>query len=154
MKSEKIKIFIREVMLFAPDVRKNFMNFPVCAGFKLSPHQFFCLINIYKSGPLSMSGLAQKLGVSNQQLTRIIDSLVENDLVIRFTDPLNRRIVLTKISENGKEILMKVEGSIQKSIAQGLEILTEEEIDACLTHVRALKTILSKVISSSSNICE
>ena len=63
--------FAREAMKLAPNFRKNFTTPPVSLKTKLSPHQFFCLMHIYKHGPISMGDLAIKLGVSNQQLTRI-----------------------------------------------------------------------------------
>ena len=105
-KQAKIKIFIRELMQFAPSFRKNFTTPPVTIlKAKLSPHQFFCLINIYKHGPISMDDLALKLGVSNQQLTRIVDGLVEQKMTRRIQDKTNRRIIQAEISEIGKTTL-------------------------------------------------
>ena len=43
-----------------------------------------------------MGEIADKLGVSNQQITRIMDGLVDLRLVERFVDPTNRRLVQTK----------------------------------------------------------
>lgn len=145
MKDEKITIFIREAMQVAPNFRRSFMNPPECIGLKLSPHQMFCLMIIYKSGPLSMSELAIKLGVSNQQLTRIVDSLVNNNLVERYNDLINRRVVNAQISNNGKKLLFIFETAMHKEITKTLEVLTEEEIDICIMHLRALGNILSKV---------
>lgn len=148
MKDEKIKIFIQEAMKFAPDFRKNFITPQVTSGLKLSPHQFFCLINIFKSGNLTMSELAIKLGVSNQQITRIMDGLVKNDLVVRYADTTNRRVVMTKISPQGMKVLEDFQLEMQKNVARSLETLTTEEVDQCITHLRELNAILSKTKQS------
>ena len=144
-KQAKIKIFIRELMQFAPSFRKNFTTPPLNTKAKLSPHQFFCLINIYKHGPISMGDLALKLGVSNQQLTRIVDGLVEQKMTRRIQDKTNRRIIQAEISEIGKTTLQDMHLAIQESTAQALEVLSEEELDQLIVHMRALSSISSKV---------
>jgi len=144
-KQEKIKIFIREMMQFAPSFRKNFTTPPLSMKTKLSPHQLFCLINIYKHGPISMGDLALKLGVSNQQLTRIVDGLVEQKMTKRIQDKTNRRVVQAEISEIGKKTLQDMHLAIQESTAKALEVLGEEELDELNVHMKALSHILAKV---------
>lgn len=154
MKEEKIKRLISEAMNFAPQFRKSFANnqFVSDAGLKISPHQFFCLTIIYKYGQLSMSGLAEHLGVSNQQITRIVDYLVQNNFVERFTDPQNRRLVQAKISESGKEMLFKFEEEKRFKMMQALDVLTEKDIDECIFHVQAIKAVLSKIKINSNSV--
>jgi len=143
-KQEKIDVFAREAMKLAPNFRKNFTTPPVSLKTKLSPHQFFCLMHIYKHGPISMGDLAIKLGVSNQQLTRIMDGLVKQKMVERFQFQTNRRMIQTRISEEGKAALREIHLSIQENTRQALQVLSEEELDQCIFHIRALATILAK----------
>lgn len=145
MKEEKIKIFLGEAMRIAPNFRKNFMPSPACSDLKISHHQIFCLMTIYKNEDITMSELASMLGVSNQQLTRIMNGLVENGLVERFTDTLNRRLVKAKISEKGKTQLKCFHSAMHSDLAKAFEILTEEELDQCIFHIKSLVTIMSKV---------
>lgn len=147
MKEEKINLLITEALDFVPKFRKDFVKSqpPQTEGLRLSPHQFFCLNLIDKCGQTSMSELSKKMGVSNQQITRIVDYLVQNNYAERFTDPLNRRLVQAKISETGKVMLFKFKEAQKLKMAQSLTVLTEKEIDDCITHMQALKIILSKV---------
>lgn len=145
MKEEKIKIFLNEAMHFAPNFRKNFMSPAATSEFNISPHQLFCLMVICKNEPISMSELAVAIGVSNQQLTRIMDGLVENELVERFTDPANRRLVKARISEKGKLRLKAFQASRQMDMIKDFEVLSEEELDECILHIKALVKILSKL---------
>lgn len=145
MKEEKIKIFLSEAMNFAPTFRKNFMSPAATAEFNISAHQLFCLMVICKNEPISMSELAVAIGVSNQQLTRIMDGLVENELVERFTDTANRRLVKARISEKGKLHLKAFQASRQMDMIKDFEVLSEEELDECILHIKALVKILSKL---------
>lgn len=145
MKEEKIRLLIREMMSLAPGYRKNFMQNSQDSEFKLSPHQVFCLAIILRDEEISMGELAEKLGVSNQQLTRIVDTLVDRNCVERFTDPKNRRVVKAKVNEEGKNIFMQFAEEKRKLTQKALEVLTEEELDSCLFHIRALSNILLKI---------
>lgn len=145
MKEEKIELFLSEAMHIAPNFRKNLMPSSLNSALKISHHQLFCLMVICKNEGITMSELATLLGVSNQQLTRIMNELVENEFVIRFTDTTNRRLVKAKISEKGKEQLMAFHTTMNEGMAKAFEVLTEEELDQCLFHIQSLVALLSKV---------
>lgn len=146
MKEEKINLLIAEALDFGPQFHKDFVrNKPLPEGLRLSPHQFFCLNLIDKCGQASMSELSKKMGVSNQQITRIVDFLVKNNYVERFPDQSNRRLVQANISEEGKAILLKFREEQKLNMTRMLNSLTEKEISDCIMHIRALKTILSKI---------
>ena len=145
-KSDKIKLILREIMRFAPALRKNMPSgyFPPEGNIRLSKHQLFGLHILGSCDKISMSGLADKLGVSNQQLTRIMDGLVESGLAERYTDPDDRRSVQTVISGSGRETLKKYIESNEASWIGLFEKLSEEELDAVILHFHALTEILIK----------
>ena len=91
-----------------------------------------------------MGEIADKLGVSNQQITRIMDGLVDLRLVERFVDPTNRRLVQTKINDNGKKVIREYEKALSQNWVTELSVLTIEEIEASIEHLKALNKILEK----------
>jgi len=146
MKQEKIKVLIQEAMAFAPGFRKNLLEpcMPSGVNFKVSRHQLFGLSILAASERISMSGLALKLGVSNQQLTRIMDGLVESGLAVRFTAENDRRSVQTVISDEGRKVLAELESYREEALLKLFESLTEAEIDGAAGHLRALNALLAK----------
>jgi DNA-binding MarR family transcriptional regulator len=54
-------------------------------------------------GPLSLSALAEALGVDAPYATLIVDTLEERGLVGRHSDPADRRRKLVKLTPAGKE---------------------------------------------------
>ncbi|GHU99786.1 hypothetical protein FACS1894211_05830 [Clostridia bacterium] len=147
-KSEKTKLLLREAMRFVHGLRKNMIalspHAPPEAGVHLSKHQIFGLTILSGHENMSMSELAEHTGVSNQQLTRIMDGLVENGLAERFTDPADRRSVQAVISQAGREIVEKLQTCRETAAAQWFENMTDGDLDACILHLRALGEILTK----------
>lgn len=149
MRDEKIGILTNEILQSVAAVKKTFREHmpPYTGEFRLPPHQFHCLNILYRNDdPLSMSELAEKLAVSNQQLTRIVDLLVGSELAERSTSPDNRRVVLVKISEKGKNLVATSDIHMKTNAAKILSDVSEEEIDEITFHIRALKEIMLKII--------
>ena len=73
-----------------------------CAQVTLA--QCIVLMEIDESGELSMSQLAASLRLDNSTLSRTIESLVGKGLVERLRDDGDRRVVLIRLTPEGKSI--------------------------------------------------
>lgn len=60
---------------------------------------------VVASGPLRMSELAHRLGVTNSTATGQVDRLVELGLLLRHEDPSDRRQVVVTATSEGEEAL-------------------------------------------------
>lgn len=58
--------------------------------------------------PLSMTAVAGMAGVTRGTATGMIDRLVEGGLAERFEDASNRRFVLVRLAEEGRELFQSV----------------------------------------------
>lgn len=91
--------------------------------FGLSVSQCYALMTIREQGTLSMRELAAKLYLTISTMTRIVDQLVKKRLVLRRTDPKDRRMVLVEATEEGKEVLNQINEAMlltQKAILSKL----------------------------------
>ncbi len=79
-------------------------------------------------GPLRMSDIASRLKVTLPTTTIIVDNLVRKNLVLRETNPQDRRLVICKLSTEGEVLIGKLWGSSRMAIETLLEGLTAEEI--------------------------
>ena len=77
----------------------------------LTAPQAFHLLSIPVDG-ISMSGLANKLGLDTSTLTRNIQKLEKLDLVRRKQDKNDKRILVVYLTDKGREKVEKVEGSL------------------------------------------
>ncbi len=67
--------------------------------------QFFVLKTIQGPGRLTVSEVAEKLGVSLSAITALVNRLVKAGLVSRSRDEQDRRLVWLEATARGKEIL-------------------------------------------------
>ena len=112
-----------------PTIRKSFRSLVALKSLPLSTTQLACLNTIDTMEKCTMSALAKKLQMSNQQLTKVVDALVDMDTVQRTYNEKNRRQILVGATEKGKKLfrgIVSLAHSLNlKVVCEGVE--TEEQ---------------------------
>ena len=96
----------------------------------LTVAQLRVLLTLRTEGPVKMSGIASNAGTALSTATGIVDNLIKKSLVIRDTDPNDRRVVICKLSPEGKKIMDKLweMGQLQiKKLLDGLNLKQLED---------------------------
>lgn len=117
------------IFAYYPKLRKMYRNMLPLKDIPLSMTQLTCLYIISHSDGLSMSELASDLSMSNQQLTKIVDALVEFDMVERICDEKNRRKFYAHVAPKGKELMQSLKAEVDKKLGHLLAKKSEDEID-------------------------
>ncbi len=76
----------------------------------------------------SIGNLACGLRVTPANVTGIVDRLVEQGLVVRTSDPDDRRIQLLKVTDSGEALLSNLREGRASHMRQILERLTSDEL--------------------------
>jgi long-chain acyl-CoA synthetase len=93
----------------------------------LSMPQFITL-RALRHGPLSAGQLAQRFGVSRPTITRMVDGLVKKGLVERHVGLEDRRVALTSLTAQGREMLEATEESATRAMADLLATLPPDRL--------------------------
>lgn len=112
-------VFLRLRDCIAPEWMRTEVTMP----------QLKVLLLLHIEGTARMSDLAAALGVSLPSATGILDRLVQRGLVVRGTDPADRRVVTCFLSEEGAK---QVSGLWEASWAIEREMLgrlSPDELD-------------------------
>lgn len=96
-------------------------------NFQITGPQLGCLMAIRENGPLTTSGLAQKVYLSPSTIVGIVDRLEEKGLISRRRGDRDRRQVLVCVTEAGERLLATAPSSLQDSLADALKNLPELE---------------------------
>lgn len=72
----------------------------------LTPGTYSILLELLSGAALSPSELAKKIGVSRPAATGLVDSLIEQELVQRREDDLDRRRLAIELSKKGHEFIL------------------------------------------------
>jgi DNA-binding MarR family transcriptional regulator len=96
----------------------------------LTHPQFIILRALQYVAPenLSMSEVKEQMHDRNSDITRLVDRLIEKELVIRENDPLNRRKVKLALSPLAIELLIKIDKAILEFETR-LHDFSEQEVN-------------------------
>ena len=126
------------IFAYYPSMRKMYRNLVSIKDIPLSMTQLTCLYIINQSDGLSMSELASDLNMSNQQLTKVVDALVEFEMVKRHCDENNRRKFYANITEKGRALLESLKQEVDKKLGYVLRKKSDDEIDklySCMEYI-------------------
>lgn len=126
---EMVQKLVRMFQLFERDQIK-------VHGFTSS--QCYSLLEILKSGSLTMNELSDRMNLDSSTMTRVIDKLVRDELINRERDEADRRIVLVALTEKGKEAALMLNSSVNEYYKKITANLPEGTIDEVLRAVSIL----------------
>lgn len=112
---------------------------------KISPLQFYALMALKREGCMTMSALSNQCGVSKQQSTRLINSLVETGLVERRPCKQDRRLIFICLSTYGEEQLGKLRDTTCLAIQERLGVLSPQEQETMLLSLETVWKIVNKL---------
>ncbi len=95
----------------------------------MSTPQFKALLLISEEEGIRMRELARKMGGSFSNATVLVDRLVERGLVERMAEPEDRRVVLVRVSEEGRFLIEQLVTSWRAISPSVLETLAPKELD-------------------------
>ena len=115
-------------------------------SFGLTTSQFMVMFEIYNNKDISLIELSQKLDLPKSSVSRLVDQLVNQEIVIREIPKENRRTIKLSISDEflKKKDVLDITSERNDSIATDLE---PEKADAIIL---ALEELIS-VIKSKKN---
>lgn len=96
-------------------------------------------------GPQSMSQIAQALDVSDASATGIVDRMERRGLVERQHATDDRRLVLVHITTAGRAVFSTLRETRRLHLSRLLNELTDDELGAILTGLRAMRTAHSRL---------
>ncbi len=123
--------------LLNPDELKR--NFP------LPPSHVKVIIYLKHNGNCSISKIAKDLLISKPNMTPIIDKLVSENMVTRYTDSRDRRIIRVELTEKGTIFIKDQEKLIKALLAEKISSLPIDDLKYLSDHIVHIKDIILKI---------
>lgn len=113
---------------------------------KVNSLPFFTLVALdnWADVDYTMSELADKLQITKQQLSKLINVLEEKELVERIHDKENRRRVYIRIRDQGRAMMDELKSCMLESTLYGLSTYTDEELRDMDFCIRRLTELMEK----------
>lgn len=140
-REETKHIIIDYIDLNLERVNKTFAKF-----FKdehgLSPNQMSVIWYLRKRGRMTMSECADTLHMCRQQATRLIETMVEKNMVERVYSKENRRIIWIVLAPDGLDVIHDVEGRYVENFVRQCDLLAPKEQEAFFNAVSTINRML------------
>ena len=104
----------------------------------MSTPQLKALLLISEEAGIRMRELARRLGGSFSNATVLFDRLVERGLVERLADPQDRRVVLVRAADEGRQLIEQLVTSWRTLSSPLLETLAPEDLSKVREALRVL----------------
>lgn len=88
---------------------------------------------------LSVGDLARGMGLSNSRLTRILDGLVDKEVVTREVSSQDRRVIIVELTPRGREIQKTLTERYLRTHQEILDLLPEGAVESVITAMEKLE---------------
>ncbi len=105
---------------------------------ELTMPQFKLLLLIASGKGFRVGDLALKLGVTAPTVTSILDRLVEQGLVRREDDPTDRRLVIARLTGQGRNLLQQLRVTTTTNLADCVQAMSPHDLWCLLVGMEAL----------------
>ena len=129
METEKFSFYFKKIdELMRQIVRRIHMELKNNLVKEITGSQLFVLKTIYESKQMTVSAVAEELGVSLSAITAFIDKLTKAGFVQRLRDEDDRRLVWLTVTPEGENILKVCLAGREKVLKRYLGQLPEEDL--------------------------
>lgn len=116
----------------------------------ITEERYMALFELTLQPDCSLKQLAQNLMVSPSNLSVMIDSMVQQGLVSRVSDPNDRRRVVLRLSEKGTDVCRKADAYTRKQFERFLADLSGEDREELEKAANQMIRIARKIIEQKS----
>ncbi|MGP0032260.1 MAG: MarR family winged helix-turn-helix transcriptional regulator [Acidimicrobiales bacterium] len=113
---------------------------------RLSPGLIKSLLRVRRSGGVSMGEMARGLGCDPSYVTALVDDLADRGLARREPDPLDRRVKIIVLTDEGRDMAEEIHGILSVPPAS-FGALTRAEM-------RQLRQLLDKVAAADPALAD
>ena len=117
----------------------------------LSASAAFAMNRVCREGPIRLTALAAKEGVSQPSMTQLIQRLERLGLVARLADPGDGRAALIGVTEHGQALLSDRKRMRRERLRALMATLTPEEESALWLAARVALPVLRRLIANADS---
>jgi DNA-binding MarR family transcriptional regulator len=146
-KTDNIHNFRRLLRYLERYVMVNLKDDSMCCG--VTSNQCHILLETSERGEVDISELRDYLGLDKSTISRIVDSLVNTDLILRKENPEDRRYQKVSLSDKGKILVESIDAECDLHYSVIFNALPDTVKGRINEDMQALSDVFIKVLGSS-----
>lgn len=128
------------------DINSKLLKFnELGKGDVFPPSHIKTLIYLHHKKSVTISDMAKCLIISKSNMTPIIDKLIEEGFVNRFTDKNDRRKINVELTEKGESFVQEKFSVLKNSLSDKISTLENSDLDRLSDLIKEFKHILTKL---------
>lgn len=104
----------------------------------LNTTEFGVLEYLYHKGPQPMHNLCNKLLMANSSMTYVVDNLIKNEYVVKYSDEVDKRSNFVKLTNTGENFIKEIYPIHEERISEVFSVVSTDEL---LSMMESLKKI-------------
>ena len=140
-----IDLGLREAFRLRKTLMADFSH--VVGDPRLTSSHYRALLHLRDQGPECMKVICRQIGLEAGSFTPVADRLIEEGFAERSGDPADRRRVLLRLTNRGREKAEEVRSLVRRHIGKKLSVLDSNLFDELITAmhtIRRVNTILQE----------
>lgn len=113
-------------------------------GYPVTHEQWSIMIRLWEEDGLTQNKLSILTGKDQPSVSRLINNLEKNELVLRVVHPVDKRTNLIFLTPKGKKLQIGLIEQAQKTVDQISNGIDKEDLDKFLSVLAIIKENLSK----------
>jgi DNA-binding MarR family transcriptional regulator len=98
------------------------------AGLDITTEQWGILVCLWNKDQQTQQSISVQTYKDKASITRLLDSLAKRDLIVRISDPSDRRINIIHLTEKGKELEEKAMTMVKESFDQAINGINHSDL--------------------------
>ncbi|WP_270562880.1 MarR family winged helix-turn-helix transcriptional regulator [Clostridium beijerinckii] len=116
-----------------------------CSDFSIPPSHARVIFYLFHSNSSPISQIADNIAISKSNMTPIIENLINYELVNRYPDPNDRRVLRVELTPKAYDLLNSLRNAICNSFAEKISSLSDDEVITLDYSIINLISILKKL---------
>jgi DNA-binding MarR family transcriptional regulator len=146
MKEKQADEISESALLLFPLLKRLFNGDPSAPALASLRNQTYHILRILeRRGPLPVSAIGKQLFIAKQNMTTLIDRLMNDGLVERKNSASDRRIINVILTEKGGRFLKEKRLGLIKIVRENLSKLSDEDIESLHSAFRIIRTVVYKL---------
>ena len=114
--------------------------------------QCFILGEIYRSGPITLADLGRRLALDKGWVSRAVESLVQDGLLVKESHSEDRRAVVISLSKVGQKRYKELDNSLNAQVEQVMSHIPAKQRPRIYEALRLLRDALRTQTDNESSV--
>lgn len=117
-----------------------------------TPKRMYLMGTLYEFGPMVMSSLRDRLGVTSTNVTALVDALEKDGMVRRRHHPTDRRATIVELTPQSEKFLTVNCSAFKERVSEIFSVFSQEEQEQFLEFLFRMRKVLveNKILDEKS----